>query len=86
MLYRGTINSSVVRVAEIFREAVRLNAVAIIVAHNHPSGDPEPSPEDIRVTGQLRRAGELMGIHLLDHIVVGKDCWTSLKEKGYGFK
>ncbi|HEX8680828.1 MAG TPA: DNA repair protein RadC, partial [Ardenticatenaceae bacterium] len=59
-LYKGTLNSSVVRVAEVFREAIRCNAAAIIIAHNHPSGDPTPSPEDIRVTRQIRQAGELL--------------------------
>lgn len=85
MLYRGTVNATGVRVAEIFREAVRHNAVSIVVAHNHPSGDPEPSPEDIHVTANMRRAGELLDIALLDHIVIGNSNWVSLKEKGYGF-
>jgi DNA repair protein RadC len=85
MLYRGTTNSALVRVAEVFREAVRHNAVAIVVAHNHPSGDPEPSPEDIRITSDIRKSGELLEIQLLDHIVVGRERWVSLKERGAGF-
>jgi DNA repair protein RadC len=84
-LYKGTLNSSVVRVAEVFREAIRCNAAAIIIAHNHPSGDPTPSPEDIRVTRQIRQAGELLDIELLDHLVIGAQRHVSMKEKGLGF-
>ncbi|MBA3533118.1 MAG: DNA repair protein RadC [Ardenticatenales bacterium] len=84
-LYKGSLNSSVVRVAEVFREAIRCNAAAIIVAHNHPSGDPTPSPEDIRVTRDIRQAGELLDIQLLDHIVIGAQRWVSMKERGLGF-
>lgn len=84
-LYKGTLNSSVVRVAEVFREAIRCNAAAIIIAHNHPSGDPSPSPEDIRVTRQIRQAGELLDIELLDHLVIGAQKHVSMKEKGLGF-
>ena len=84
-LYKGSLNSSVVRVAEIFREAIRVNAAAIIVAHNHPSGDPTPSPEDIRVTRDVRQAGELLNIPLLDHVVIGAQRYVSMKERGLGF-
>ena len=84
-LYKGTLNSSVVRVAEVFREAIRCNAAAIIIAHNHPSGDPTPSPEDIRVTRQIRQAGELLDIELLDHLVIGAQRHVSMKERGLGF-
>ena len=83
-LYKGSLNSSVVRVAEVFREAIRSNAAAILVAHNHPSGDPTPSPEDIRVTRDLRRAGELLDIELLDHIIIGVQSFVSMKERGLG--
>jgi DNA repair protein RadC len=85
MLYRGTTNSAPIRVAEVFRDAVRTNAVGIVVAHNHPSGDPSPSPEDIRVTRDIRSAGALLDIELLDHIVVGDNRWISLKLRGLGF-
>ena len=78
-------NSSVVRAAEVFRPAIRDNAVAIIVVHNHPSGDPAPSPEDIAVTEQLRESGELLGIEVLDHVVLGGQRHVSLKEQGLGF-
>lgn len=84
-LYKGSLNSSVVRVAEVFREAIRCNAAAIIVAHNHPSGDPTPSPEDIRVTRDIRQAGTLLDIELLDHVVIGAQRYVSMKERGLGF-
>jgi DNA repair protein RadC len=84
-LYKGSLNSSVVRVGEVFREAIRSNAAAIIVAHNHPSGDPTPSPEDIRVTRDIRQAGQLLDIELLDHLVIGAQRYVSMKERGLGF-
>jgi DNA repair protein RadC len=84
-LYRGSLNSSMIRIGEIFREAVRTNAAAIIVAHNHPSGDPTPSPEDVRVTKALVESGELMDIEVLDHLIIGKNRYVSLKSKGLGF-
>ena len=85
-VYVGTINSSQVRVAEIFREAIRQNAVNIIVAHNHPSGDPTPSGEDVAVTGELIEAGKLLGIELLDHLVIGHQRFVSLRERRLAFK
>lgn len=84
-VYRGSLNSSVIRVGEVFREAVRRNAAAIIVAHNHPSGDPTPSPEDIAVTRAIVDAGKLLDIDVLDHLVIGKNRYVSLKSKGMGF-
>lgn len=84
-VYIGSINSSVVRIGELFRSAFRENAAAFIVAHNHPSGDPSPSPEDIRVTRQISQAGKLMDLQLLDHIIIGRNRFTSLKERGLGF-
>ncbi len=74
-----------VRMAEIFRPAIETNATAIIVGHNHPSGDPTPSPEDIHTTRSLVEAGQLLGIELLDHIVVGVEFCNSLKMSGLGF-
>jgi DNA repair protein RadC len=85
-VYVGTINSSQVRVAEIYREAIRQNAVSIIVAHNHPSGDPTPSSEDVAVTGELIQAGKLLGIELLDHLVIGHQRFVSLRERRLAFK
>jgi DNA repair protein RadC len=73
-----------VRIGEIFRVAIKENAAAMIVAHNHPSGDPSPSPEDVNVTRQLIQAGKLLDIEILDHIVIGKQRFVSLKERGLG--
>ena len=78
----GNVNSSIVGVREIFQKALLANAVSIIVMHNHPSGDPKPSREDVEITKRIAEAGKLIGIELLDHIIVG-DTYTSLKEKGY---
>jgi DNA repair protein RadC len=85
-VYQGTVNSSQLRIAEIFKEAIRANATSVIVAHNHPSGDPTPSPEDIRVTQQLVEAGKLLEIELLDHLVIGHQRWVSMRERALGFK
>jgi len=85
-VYKGSLNSSLVRVAEVFKEAVRVNAAAIIVAHNHPSGDPTPSMEDARVTEQIVAAGKLLEIEVLDHLVIGERSYVSLREKRLGFK
>jgi DNA repair protein RadC len=84
-VYRGSLNSSMIRIGEIFREAIRTNAAAIIVAHNHPSGDPTPSPEDVRVTKALVESGKLLDIEVLDHLIIGKNRYVSLKSKGLGF-
>jgi DNA repair protein RadC len=84
-VYRGNVNSSIIRTGEVLRDAVRHNATAVVVAHNHPSGDPTPSPEDVTVTRHLREAAALLGIDLLDHLIIGPDCWVSLKERGLGF-
>ncbi len=84
-IYIGSLNTSVVRIGELFRPAIRANAAAIIVAHNHPSGDPSPSPEDVNVTRQIVRAGELLSINVLDHVVIGHQKFVSLKERGLGF-
>jgi DNA repair protein RadC len=85
-VYVGSLNTVVVRIAELFREAIRLNAAALIVAHNHPSGDVSPSPEDVQVTRQLVEAGKLLSIDVLDHLVIGHSGrWLSLKERGLGF-
>ena len=86
MIYRGTLNTVYVRVAEIFKEAIRMNAASIIVAHCHPSGEPTPSPEDVRITERAVEVGRQLDIDILDHIIVGKGRWVSLKERGLGFK
>ncbi len=84
-LYQGSLNTTMVRVGELFREAVRGNCAAIIVAHNHPSGDPSPSPEDVSITREIVSAGKLLGIDVLDHLVIGRGRFVSLKERGLGF-
>jgi len=84
-VYVGNVNTSVIRVGEVFREAVRLNCVALIVAHNHPSGDPTPSPDDVRVTEQIVKAGQLLDIDVLDHLIIGHQRYVSMKERGLGF-
>ncbi len=84
-IYRGSLNSAMVRISEILRPAIRANAAAIIVAHNHPSGDSTPSPEDVRVTKAVVEAAELLDIDVLDHLIIGRGRYTSLKSKGLGF-
>jgi DNA repair protein RadC len=74
-----------VRVAELFKPAIQRNAAAIILSHNHPSGDPTPSPEDVTLTRTVVQAGKLMDIDCLDHLVIGEGRFVSLKEKGLGF-
>jgi DNA repair protein RadC len=84
-VYVGSLNSTVVRVSEVFHEAITHNCAAIIVAHNHPSGDPDPSPEDVAITRRIVEAGHLLGIEVLDHLVIGHQRYVSLKESGLGF-
>jgi DNA repair protein RadC len=84
-VYRGSVNSSQVRVAEIFKAAIRRNATNLIVIHNHPSGDPTPSPDDVAITRLILQAGELLDVKLLDHIIIGSGRFVSLKERGLGF-
>jgi DNA repair protein RadC len=81
-VYGGNLAGSSVRIGEVFRDAVRACAAAIIVAHNHPSGDPAPSGEDLRITAELAEAGRLLDIELLDHLVIGRGRWTSLRALG----
>lgn len=78
----GTLNRTMVHPREVFRPAIRQGANSLIVAHNHPSGDPEPSPEDIAITRRLEEAGKLLGIPLLDHIVIGRGKFVSLRQRG----
>jgi DNA repair protein RadC len=84
-IYQGSLNTSLIRVGEIFREAIRANCASIIVLHNHPSGDPAPSPEDVAVTRQIVEAGKLLDIEVLDHLIIGRQRFVSLKERGLGF-
>ncbi len=82
-IYIGTVNMSVLRIAEIYREAIARNSPSIILAHNHPSGDPTPSPEDIELTRTLATAGRLLDITLVDHLIIGQQQWVSLREQGF---
>jgi len=84
-VYRGSLNTSQVRVGELFKAAIRRNAAAIIVVHNHPSGDPTPSPDDIAVTRAIVSAGKLLDVSVLDHLIIGANRHVSLKERGVEF-
>ena len=87
-VYKGNVNSSMVRAAEVFRAAVKANATSILLAHNHPSGNPTPSAQDAQVTADLVKAGKLLGIDVLDHVIIGhpaEKAFVSLKEQGIGF-
>ncbi len=83
-VYVGTLDSAGLRVGEVFKEAIRLNSAAMIVCHNHPSGDPTPSPEDVFVTRQIVAAGQLLDIDVLDHLIIGHGRYVSLRERGLG--
>ncbi len=84
-LYIGSLNASTVRVAEVFKPAIQRNAAGIIILHNHPSGDPTPSPEDVALTRAIVQAGKLLDIEVIDHLIIGQGRWVSLKERGLGF-
>jgi len=84
-VYKGSVSTSLIRVSELFRQAVRENCPALVVVHNHPSGDPTPSPEDIKITEQIVKAGKLLDIEVLDHLIIGHQRYVSLKERGLGF-
>ena len=85
-LYRGNLTLTQIRVGEVFREAIRRNCACIVVAHNHPSGDPTPSPEDISVTRQLAEAGRLLGIEVMDHLIIAAHRWISMRDRRLGFE
>ncbi len=84
-IYKGSLNTSVIRVGELFRAAIKENAAALIVVHNHPSNDPSPSPQDVAITRQIYEAGQLLGIGLLDHVIIGQQRFVSMKERQLGF-
>lgn len=86
MIYQGSVNKAQVRIGEMFRDAVRVNATALIFAHNHPSGDPAPSSADIDLTADAVRCGQLLDIGVLDHLVIGHGRWVSMKRLGLGFR
>lgn len=81
-VFKGSLNTSIVHPREIFKEAVKRSSASIIICHNHPSGDPSPSKEDVNITIRLKECGSIMGISLLDHIIIGNKKFVSLKEKG----
>jgi DNA repair protein RadC len=84
-VYIGSLNAASVRVGEVFREAIRANAAAIVVVHNHPSNDPTPSPDDVHVTRQIVEAGSLLNVDVLDHLIISHQRFVSMKERGLGF-
>lgn len=84
-IYRGSVSTAQVRPADVFKPAIRSNATAIIVVHNHPSGDPTPSPDDVAVTRSLVEAGKLIDVEVLDHLIIGRGRYVSMKERGLGF-
>lgn len=86
LVYKGNVNSAQVRVSEVYKDAIKENCPSIIVVHNHPSGDPTPSEDDIALTRHLVEAGQLLDIDLLDHVVIGRPNFVSMKGKGLGFK
>ena len=84
-VYQGNVSSSLVRIAELFKDAVRINASGMILVHNHPSGDPTPSPDDLRLTAEALAAGRLLDITVLDHLIVAGDGFVSLRDRGVAF-
>jgi len=82
-IFIGSLNRAIVHPREVFKEAIKRSSAAIICAHNHPSGDPSPSAQDIQITHRLEEVGELIGIKVLDHLIIGSDQFISLKEEGY---
>jgi DNA repair protein RadC len=84
-VYKGNVSASLVRVGELFRDAVRLDASGVVLVHNHPSGDPTPSPDDLHLTAEAIAAGRLLDVDVLDHVVIGHDAWVSLRDRGVTF-
>ena len=86
MVYSGVLDRAMIRTGEVYKEAIKRNAAAIVGCHNHPSQDCTPSPEDVLVTVKIVEAGELLDVECLDHLVIGQGKWVSMREKGLGFK
>ena len=85
VVYQGNVSAALVRVGELFRDAVRTHAAGLIVVHNHPSGDPEPSPDDLHLTAEAIAAGRLLDIAVLDHVILAGDAYVSLRDRGVAF-
>lgn len=85
-IYKGSINSVVVKMAQILRQPILTQCASVILVHNHPSGDPTPSPEDVHMTEIVCESGSLLDIAVLDHVIIGRNRFVSLKERGLGFK
>jgi DNA repair protein RadC len=85
-VYVGNVSASLVRIAELFRDAVRHDATGIVLVHNHPSGDPTPSPDDLHVTAEAVGAGRMLDIDVLDHVVIARDTWVSMRDRGVAFE
>ena len=85
-IYKGSLDTATIRIGELYKPAIRQNCASIILAHNHPSGSIDPSPEDVLVTRKAVEAGELLKIQCLDQLIIGQGRWVSLKERGLGFK
>jgi DNA repair protein RadC len=84
-VYRGNVSAALVRIGELFRDAVRLHAARLILVHNHPSGDPTPSPDDLHMTAEAVAAGRLLDVAVLDHLVIGHGAFVSLRDRGVAF-
>ena len=84
-VYMGNVSAAIVRVAELFRDAVRIHAAGVILVHNHPSGDPEPSPDDLQLTAETIAAGRLLDVPVLDHVILARDGYVSLRDRGISF-
>ena len=84
-IYQGNVSTALVRVGELFRDAVRQHAAGVIVVHNHPSGDPSPSPDDLHLTAECVAAGRLLDVPVLDHLIIGHDAYVSLRDRGVAF-
>jgi DNA repair protein RadC len=84
-VYQGNVSASLVRIGELFKDAVRLDAAGLILVHNHPSGDPTPSPDDLHLTAETLAAGRLLDVQLLDHLVIGHDAYVSMRDRGVAF-
>ena len=85
VVYQGNVSTALVRVGELFRDAVRQHAAGVVVVHNHPSGDPTPSPDDLHLTAEAVAAGRLLDVAVLDHLIVGHDAYVSLRDRGVAF-